>query len=450
MVGPAHVPERWRDGRASWPTHTLTAIRGPEHGVLTMGYYTRPDLEFRTRWPTPSPSRRLPLLGPGSHPSEPPACVVGHDRPRPAATAARSCSPTRCRTARFSVNWTTMPELLEDNGISWKSYKPPGAAYQVDNPDVDGHLRRHPSVLQAVLGSLVLPLPEGVRPRSSRRLRHDVAHETLPQVSWIIPPLGYDEHPPSPAGAGVWFTDQVLTTLISNHEAWSKTVLFVMYDENDGFFDHVAPPVAPAGTAGRIPDRRPPAGRPTASPGRLGLGFRVPMLVVSPFSRGGYVSPTRFDHTSQFRFLEQRFGIHCSADLGLAAPDGRRPDVDAAHRLTRPLGPHPSVDLARHPERGHVPRLHDRRHRRDPEDQPALPTRHGPGDAHPGAGGGQAPAVHRVAAVRRGRPPAHGRRHRARSIAPPTMSAECRHGVLEGHVLVDAGLGGKAEHPLTE
>ena len=69
-------------------------------------------------------------------------------------------------------------------------------------------------------------------------------------MSWIVPPLGYDEHPPSPPALGAWFIDQVLSTLVSNPEVWQKTVLFVMYDENDGFFDHVAPPVAPAGTPG--------------------------------------------------------------------------------------------------------------------------------------------------------------------------------------------------------
>jgi phospholipase C len=138
---------------------------------------------------------------------------------------------------------------------------------------------------------------------------HDVRTGTLPKVSWIIPPLGYDEHPPSPPALGAWFIDQVLQTLTSNHEVWSKTVLFVMYDENDGFFDHVAPPVAPPGTAGEYVTVNPLPATANGVAGPLGLGFRVPMLVVSPFSRGGYVSSEVFDHTSQIRFLEERFGI---------------------------------------------------------------------------------------------------------------------------------------------
>ena len=102
----------------------------------------------------------------------------------------------------------------------------------------------------------------------------------------------------------------MLSALVSNPEVWSKTVLFHMYDENDGFFDHVAPPVAPPGTAGRVPHglaaARP---TPTARPVPIGMSFRVPMLVLSPFSRGGHVASEVFDHTSQLRFFEERFGV---------------------------------------------------------------------------------------------------------------------------------------------
>jgi phospholipase C len=131
----------------------------------------------------------------------------------------------------------------------------------------------------------------------------------LPSVSWIIPPNGYDEHPPASSGYGAWFIDRILQILISNKDVWSKTVLFIMYDENDGFFDHVAPPVAPKGTPGEYLTVRPLPYNAMGVAGPLGLGFRVPMLVVSPFSRGGYVCSDVFDHTSQIKFLEERFSI---------------------------------------------------------------------------------------------------------------------------------------------
>ena len=96
---------------------------------------------------------------------------------------------------------------------------------------------------------------------------------------------------------------------MSNPDVWSKTVLFHMYDENDGFFDHVAPPVAPPGTDGEYLTVQPLPEDADGFAGSIGLGFRVPMLVISPFSRGGHVCHETFDHTSQLRFLEERFGV---------------------------------------------------------------------------------------------------------------------------------------------
>ncbi len=128
-------------------------------------------------------------------------------------------------------------------------------------------------------------------------------------MSWISTPVGYDEHPPAPSFLGEWFTSQVLGALVANPAVWSKTVLFHMYDENDGFFDHVAPPVAPSGTAGEYLTVQPLPSNAAGIAGPVGLGFRVPMLVISPFSRGGRIASETFDHTSQLRFLEERFGV---------------------------------------------------------------------------------------------------------------------------------------------
>ena len=99
---------------------------------------------------------------------------------------------------------------------------------------------------------------------------------------------------------------------MANPALWAKTALFVTYDENGGFFDHVPPVTAPAGTPGEfvtapaVPDPTAVGSPPITGP--IGLGFRVPMLIVSPFSRGGFVSSDFFDHTSVLRFLETLFG----------------------------------------------------------------------------------------------------------------------------------------------
>ncbi|WP_459615068.1 phosphocholine-specific phospholipase C [Bordetella sp. 2513F-2] len=159
--------------------------------------------------------------------------------------------------------------------------------------------------------------------------RRDVMEGRLPQVSWINAPSIYCEHPgPSSPVQGAWFLQEVLDALTANPEVWSKTVLIVNFDENDGYFDHVPSPSPPSrnedGTyAGKTTlseqDLEPeyftqpaPEGS-TSQPapdGRVfGPGPRVPMYVISPWSRGGWVNSQVFDHTSVLRFLEARFGV---------------------------------------------------------------------------------------------------------------------------------------------
>jgi phospholipase C len=161
--------------------------------------------------------------------------------------------------------------------------------------------------------------------------RADVKNGRLPQVSWVIPPDVYSEHPgPSSPVQGAWYIQQVLDALTAVPEVWSKTVLFVNFDENDGYFDHVPSPSAPSPNpdastlAGKstLPAQDmsyeyfthpAPPGIPTAQPtpdGNVyGPGMRVPMYVISPWSRGGWVNSQVFDHTSVLRFVEARFGV---------------------------------------------------------------------------------------------------------------------------------------------
>ncbi len=146
-------------------------------------------------------------------------------------------------------------------------------------------------------------------------LRDDIAAGKLPQVSWIVAPATYSEHPgPSSPVQGAWYTQEVLNALTANPAVWSKTVLLINFDENDGFFDHVPPPCAPAFDGDTL------AGATTLDLEQVrpeyhvdkhpyGPGPRVPMYVVSPWSRGGWVNSQVSDHTSVLRFLEARFGV---------------------------------------------------------------------------------------------------------------------------------------------
>jgi phospholipase C len=156
---------------------------------------------------------------------------------------------------------------------------------------------------------------KGMVPAFPGDFQADVAAGTLPQVSWLVPSSPLDEHPPAPPSLGqLAATRQALDTLMSNPAIWEKTVLFVTWDENGGFFDHVPPPVPPRGTAGEWLMTKPVIGNDIAPDGStiagpIGLGFRVPMLVLSPFAVGGLVCSDTFDHTSTLRFIETRFGV---------------------------------------------------------------------------------------------------------------------------------------------
>ncbi len=170
----------------------------------------------------------------------------------------------------------------------------------------------------------------GTRPENYLdAFRRDIQQGRLPQVSWISAPSIYCEHPgPSSPVQGAWFIQEVLDALTAVPEVWSKTVLLVNFDENDGYFDHVPSPSPPSlnadqSYAGKFtlaesdmkaeyftqpaPDGS--TTQPAPDRGVFGPGPRVPMYVISPWSRGGWVNSQVFDHTSVLRFLEARFGV---------------------------------------------------------------------------------------------------------------------------------------------
>ncbi|AKD56220.1 phosphocholine-specific phospholipase C [Spirosoma radiotolerans] len=149
------------------------------------------------------------------------------------------------------------------------------------------------------------------------QFREDVANKTLPTVSWVVAPENFSDHPSAP-WYGAWYISEMLDILTQNPEVWKKTIFILAYDENDGYFDHV-PPFLPAHpdhpetglTSKHIDTRSEFVTQEQESkrkkPGRtgpVGLGFRVPLVVVSPWSRGGYVNSEVFDHTSTLQFLE--------------------------------------------------------------------------------------------------------------------------------------------------
>ncbi|MFF4850193.1 phosphocholine-specific phospholipase C [Streptomyces sp. NPDC001194] len=225
--------------------------------------------------------------------------------------------------------WKTYPERLEAAGVSWKIYQDIGDGLNAAGgwgwiSDSfrgnygDNSLLYFNSYRNAAPGSALYEKARtGTNAKAGEgyfdRLRADVVNGTLPQVSWIAAPEAFSEHPNWPVNFGAWYISQVLDALTANPAVWAKTAFFITYDENDGFFDHVVPPYPPASAAWGLSTadvtRDLYAGGGGYAAGPYGLGPRVPMIVVSPWSKGGYVCSETFDHTSVIRFMEKRFGV---------------------------------------------------------------------------------------------------------------------------------------------
>jgi len=270
------------------------------------------------------------------------------------------------------VDWPTFPELLEDNGIDWRVYQNEiwTAKLPAETDDWLGnygdnaleYVKRHQVKLSAYFrkngDQTVTPnlSAEEVLEKYNRltqreknlidkafttnvnaedyldlvphtyvneqgeketlnvpkgdifhQFRKDVKEGKLPTVSWLVAPQRFSEHTSSPL-YGIWYVSEALNILTENPEIWKKTIFIVNYDENDGYYDHMPPFVAPKPDTlarGKVSEGIDTASDYESNEGSpIGLGYRVPMIVASPWSRGGYVNSQVFDHTSTLMFLE--------------------------------------------------------------------------------------------------------------------------------------------------
>jgi phospholipase C len=317
------LPHGWNDGHDAW-NHGRYDRWVPAKGATTMAYLTRQDIPFHYALAdafTICDAYHCSLIGP----TDPNRYYMwtgytGNDGAGGGPVLAND---------EVGYSWTTYPERLERAGISWKIYQDAGDGLDAagfwgwtQDPYIgnygDNSLLYFTQYQNATPGD---PLYDKARTGTTaksgddffRILKADVLGGRLPQVSWIVAPETYTEHPNWPANYGAWYLAQVLDALTADPQVWSRTVLLVTYDENDGFFDHLVPaypPPAPAqgqstvDTAGEL---FPGSSRFVAGP--YGLGTRVPMIVVSPWSRGGWVCSEVFDHTSIVRLIERRFGV---------------------------------------------------------------------------------------------------------------------------------------------
>ncbi|MCR6478281.1 phospholipase C, phosphocholine-specific [Variovorax sp. ZS18.2.2] len=254
-----------------------------------------------------------------------------------------------------SLDWKTFPERLQEKGITWfvyqnlpdnftdnplagfKNYRKANEKNMVDEKATTAG--PYKSIYDDRTNEKYNPLYKGISNTMPdggflKTFKQDILDKKLPQVSWIVAPAQYSEHPgPSSPAEGAWYTQQVLEALTDSPDTWSKTVLIVNFDENDGNFDHMPSPSAPSLINPDTPGNSLAAGKTTLSDADLsyeyfthksvsgsmypsngdglvyGPGPRVPMYVISPWSRGGWVNSQVFDHTSVIRFLEECFDV---------------------------------------------------------------------------------------------------------------------------------------------
>ncbi|HEY4232908.1 MAG TPA: alkaline phosphatase family protein [Lacipirellulaceae bacterium] len=277
--------EAWNGGKMdNWlPAHRKA---DGENGPYVMGYHTRADIPFQFALAeafTICDAYHCSVMGP-TWPNRMYWMTGTIDPDGEAGGPLIKNSPIR-----DGFRWKTYAERLEDAGVSWKVYQ------QQDNYDCNVlelfRSFQHADRDSGLYNRGMVREPEG-------KFEYDAINDKLPTISWIIPTSTQSEHPDFMPAAGAAFVASKLDAIAANPEVWAKTVFILNYDENDGIFDHVAPPVPPAGTPKEFVRNLP-----------IGGGFRVPCILISPWTAGGWVCSQPFDHSSVLQLLERITGI---------------------------------------------------------------------------------------------------------------------------------------------
>ncbi|PYD49243.1 phosphocholine-specific phospholipase C [Novacetimonas pomaceti] len=317
----ASLDHSWKGTQAAWNDWNTWV---PHKTPMTMGHFTRAEIPYyyaladafticdayhASIFGPTNPNRLFLFTGTNG-------LAVGNAGPqaiRNVDDGNWSADMAHDRADFQPFDWTTYPENLQAAGVSWKVYQeydnfgdnPLASFARFRNIDRKSWAYRRGRMI--VAGSNAANRQESEGRYLISAFERDVARGTLPQVSWIVPPAALSEHPDAPPGYGEYLISQLMDVFVRHPDVWAKTVFILNYDENDGFFDHVPPPVPALDAtqgAGTVPtDGESFDGIP------VGLGPRVPAIVVSPWTKGGWVNSQVFDHTSVLRFLEARFGV---------------------------------------------------------------------------------------------------------------------------------------------
>lgn len=345
------TPHSWTDGQYAWDHGRMgnwVQYKQPQ----SMGYYKQQEVEYQfalanafticdayhCAMHTGTNSNRMFIW-------------TGTNGPTAANVASVVNDLDAIGPSTIGYDWTTYPERLQQAGVSWKVYQNMPDNF-TDNPlagfkqyrranELSGKPVNHDSDCPAYDPAIdaTQPLYKGIANTMPDggflgTFKEDIGKGQLPQVSWLVAPATYSEHPgPSSPVQGAWYIQEVLNALTERPELWSQTVFIINFDENDGYFDHIPSPSAPSiDVSGEVCGKstltkeqmsyeyathaKASAGQPNFTDpkvsngvGVYGPGIRVPMYIISPWSRGGWVNSQTFDHSSVIRFLEQCFGV---------------------------------------------------------------------------------------------------------------------------------------------
>ena len=304
----------WQTQHGAWHGGLMDAWQRAKGGPTTMGFLTRADLPFYYALADAY------TIGDAYHCSV--LAATGPNRAYLWSGTINADQEHGAFVAHAAADylgdflpWECYPVTLQQAGVSWKVYQGSdnygdnGAQYFATFAELDpaqgGSAPAPGGSVYYDNGLAVVPEPldfqAGNGDNLANAIEADVRAGTLPRVSWVVTNQRYSEHPNGAATDGEYYVGRVLQALNADPEVFNSTLVIITYDENDGQFDHVPPPVPVAGTAGESYLTAPLA--PTPLP--AGLGFRVPLLLVSPWTRGGWVTSEVCDHSSVLQFLEK-------------------------------------------------------------------------------------------------------------------------------------------------
>ncbi|MDQ3986514.1 MAG: hypothetical protein M3280_08470 [Actinomycetota bacterium] len=186
-------------------------------------------------------------------------------------------------SVRACFDFEVIMDQLEERGISWKYWAADGswmnALLAIE------HIYNDPKLWGPKVQD---PLPEV----GEEAFLESIEKEKLKQVTWVVPPPGENEHPggPSVCMGENWTVRHV--NAIMNSKYWEDTAIFLTWDDFGGFYDHVPPPHVD----------------------HMGLGPRVPFLIISPWAKEGYIDKTVYEFSSVLKFIETIFGLECMTE----------------------------------------------------------------------------------------------------------------------------------------